>query len=69
MPPMQNEATLVGVADAAEVLGLSVDTVKRAARSGQLAPAIKMPGKTGAYLFRREDVEQFAAQRATGRAA
>jgi predicted DNA-binding transcriptional regulator AlpA len=59
---MTNTA-LLGVADVKSLTGLTVDTIKRAARSGDLPVALKMPGKTGAYLFDRADVAEWAARR------
>ena len=53
----------IGAAEAAGVAGVSVETIKRAARAGLIPVTLKMPGKTGAYLFRIADVEQYAAQR------
>ena len=54
----------IGAAEAAEVAGVSVETITRAARSGRLPFALKMPGPTGAYLFTREAVEAYAEERA-----
>lgn len=50
--------------EAAGVLNTSVATVKRLAVAGTLPPAMKLPGKTGAYLFAKRDVERLAAKRA-----
>lgn len=44
-------------AQAAELLGKSVATVNRMVLLGRLAPAAKLPGKTGAYLFDRTQIE------------
>lgn len=46
-----------------DVLGLSVVQVCRLARSGELPPVAKAPGKRGAYLFDPADVEHFRAIR------
>lgn len=54
----------IGAREASEVVGVSVETITRAARSGQLPYAVKMPGDTGAYLFTREAVEQYRQERA-----
>lgn len=43
----------------AEILGLNRATVNRRAAAGEL-PAIKLPGRTGAYLFDRALIEQLA---------
>jgi len=45
------------------MLGKSVATVNRLALAGVLRPVMKLPGKTGAYLFAREDVEALAVKR------
>lgn len=54
---------LIGTADAAEILGVSVRTVKRLAKIGELRHAMKMGGDTGAYLFLRGDVERLRDER------
>ena len=51
---------LVATAEAAEILTCSGRTVLRLVESGRLAPAVKIPGQTGAYLFHRSDVEALA---------
>ena len=59
-----SRSELLGVSEAAEVLGVSKATVKRAALSGALKPAHKMPGDSGAYLFTRAAVLAYAEKRA-----
>lgn len=50
--------------EAAELLGVAeISTVMRYVRLGKLVPARKLPGRTGAYLFRRRDVEKLAQHR------
>lgn len=56
---------LVTTAEAALILGRSVATVNRLAASGQLTPTHKLPGKTGAYLFNRSDIEAAAHDKAS----
>ena len=58
------ETRLLGVADVSGWTGYTIDAVKRAAKSGELPVALKMPGKTGAYLFDKADVAEWAARRA-----
>jgi excisionase family DNA binding protein len=64
MPPrlahVDNE--LLSTADAAKILGLSADMVRLLAREGRLQPAAQTT--RGLRLFRREDVEELAAERA-----
>ena len=51
--------------EALEILGLGdPSTVSRYVSVGILAPSRKLPGRTGAFLFRRADVERLAAKRA-----
>lgn len=55
--------------EAAEVLGLNLSTVNKLVRSGKLKPArtVDGPRRVALYLFRRADVERFAATRRTRR--
>jgi excisionase family DNA binding protein len=48
---------LITTADAAKVLGVHVATISRMVAAGRLVPAVKVPGKRGAFLFHPEDVE------------
>lgn len=56
---MQDE--LLPTKAVAELLGRSVATINRWAQERLLEPAIEMEGTTGARLFRRSDVDAFAA--------
>lgn len=56
---MSQSAHLLSTAEVAVLLGKSRATVKRMALSGNLKPALKLPGDTGAYLFDPKDVEAF----------
>lgn len=51
------EPDLVGTVEAAEILGVSLATIKRLASKGDLPHVVKMRGGTGAYLFDRAVVE------------
>lgn len=55
MPNDQQE--LIGTAEAARLRGVDIRTIQRWATSGVLEPAAKIPGRTGAYLFHRGDIE------------
>jgi len=59
-----SRSELMGVRQVAESKGCSTATVKRAALSGELPYELKMPGASGAYLFTREAVEAWRAERA-----
>lgn len=52
--------------EALKLLGYSDPSwVSKRVKSGALVPSRKLPGKRGAYLFRRADVEAFAARSRT----
>lgn len=51
---------LISMTEAAELLGIPLRTAQMMARQGRLPVALKMPGLTGAYLFRRSDIEAAA---------
>lgn len=61
------DPAIVGTAEAAELLGVSVRTIHRMTAKGLISPTGKLPGPTGAYLFGRADVLDLA--RHLGRAA
>ena len=50
-------ADLISTTEAADLLGLERSTVIRWIRERRIEPAMKISGLTGAYLFRRSDVE------------
>lgn len=52
---------LITVAEAAQSLGVSIATVHRRVKRGDITPAMQLPGPTGAYLLRRSDVLALAA--------
>ena len=54
----------IGCAAAAQILGCSTAKVKRLAKSGQLVAAFKMDGQTGAYVFARSTVLDYAERHA-----
>lgn len=57
MPNPDTSTTLLTAAELARQYGRNVRTVHRMVRSGRLSPAMKLPGRTGALLFRAEDAE------------
>lgn len=59
--PMSDD--LIGTAGVAERLGVTVATVNRWAKERRLQPAVKLPGRTGARLYRLADVEAYEAAR------
>ena len=67
-------SNIVGITDlltagaAAKIIGVAEVTVQRWAKSGRIK-AGKLPGRTGAYLIARAEVERAAAERAARKAA
>ena len=55
-------AELLTLKQAADRTGKSHRTIQRWVESGRLTHALKLPGDTGAYLFRPEDVDRAAEQ-------
>ena len=60
----QPPTDLIGTAEVCRLLECNPATVGRWAASGKLPAAHKLPGKNGAFLFRRADVEKLAAEKA-----
>ena len=54
---------LVGSSDAAKILGVHPATVTRLVDSGDLTPAGRLGGDSGAFVFHRADVEKLAEKR------
>lgn len=52
----------IGARDVAAILHLSVPTVKRRAKAGEIPSILKAPGQTGAYVFDRKVIEALAAE-------
>lgn len=55
---------LITTAQVAELLNITVAWANKQAKAGRLPVAHKLPGLTGAYLFRRDEIEQIAVGRA-----
>lgn len=53
---------LVSSAQAATIHGVDVTTINRWAKSGRLRVVVKAPGRTGANLFDRAEVEALLPQ-------
>lgn len=61
--PKRGEELLSTTQVCDEFGGLDRSTVVRWVQMGHLQAAMKLPGATGAYLFRRADVERLLAKR------
>lgn len=59
-----SDELFVGSAESCRILEIHPATLTRWVGSGVLEAAHKLPGKNGAYLFRRADIEALAAKRA-----
>lgn len=53
---MDKPGDLIGTSEVCALLGVDRSTVKRWVDHERLKPAGKLPGATGAYLFKRGDV-------------
>lgn len=60
---MPNPDELIGSSEAASIIGVSRATLTRWVQSGEIEPAKKLPGLTGAALFERADIDAKAAER------
>lgn len=54
----------IGSAEVCRLLRINQATVGRWVEAQKLVPIHKLPGKNGAYLFSRADVDKLAAERA-----
>jgi predicted site-specific integrase-resolvase len=52
---------LIGSAEVCEWAGIDRSTLSRHIAAGKLAPAVQLPGKTGAMLFDRKAVAVYIA--------
>lgn len=51
---------LIGSAEAASLLGISVSHFHRKVLSGHICPVRKLPGSKGAYVFERKEIDRIA---------
>lgn len=49
--PSMSSPTLIGITEAAEILGLPIRTVKRKVQNGTIPHVAKLAGATGAYVL------------------
>ncbi|KAB2583974.1 hypothetical protein BS297_17665 [Rhodococcus erythropolis] len=64
MLPDMTIQDLIGSTESCRLLRVDKSTLTRWAKTGVLNPATKLPGRNGALLFERTDVEKLAAARA-----
>lgn len=66
MPSLgQQETKLIGAALAATALGIPRRDIPRLVKADELHPAVKLEGRTGAYLFEASEVERVRLARAS----
>lgn len=58
MPPPD----LIGTAEAADIIGVERSTIAHWMAKGRIAAHLKLPGRTGAVLFDRAEVERVRAE-------
>ena len=61
------DAQLIGSAEACALLNIDRSTLTRWIAAGKLAPASKMPGSNGAFVFARAVIEALAQTAAGAR--
>ena len=64
---MTEASTLIGTAEAAEVIGVERSTLTRWVQLGRMTAAHKLPGRNGVVLFDRAEVDRVAAEYAAER--
>jgi predicted DNA-binding transcriptional regulator AlpA len=62
---MRTTGELITTAQASELLGITVAWINKQAAKGRIPYVQKLPGRTGAYVFDREEIERLAATRTT----
>ena len=60
---METGTDLVGSSESCRILDIHPATLTRWVAAGSVIPAHKLPGKNGAFLFNRADIEQLAEKR------
>ncbi len=66
---METDQLVLGTAEAAEILGVSLSTVTRWAVNGKLPPLRKLDGLTGSFVFEAGVVRRLAEERRNGHRA
>lgn len=61
---MPKPSALIGSTEACRILEIHPATLLRWIKQKRIVPAHKLPSDNGAYLFKREDVDRLAADRA-----
>lgn len=56
---------LINAEQAAERLGISKSTLLRRTRTGQVPAATKLPGRTGAFVYDEDTIDDLAAEAAS----
>lgn len=54
---------IIGSTEACTILGVDKSTLSRMVADQRLTPTHKLPGRNGAFLFNRDDIERAATER------
>lgn len=65
LTPMPKHSGLIGSAESCQTLKIHPATLLRWIADGKITPAHKLPGRNGAYLFNRDDINALADERAS----
>ena len=60
---MHSNQNLISTREVAERLGVDTTTVTRRVARGEIVPAVRAPGRRGAFLFAADAVEKLAADK------
>lgn len=58
---MPDTTEQIGSREACQILSIDKSTLSRWVAAGRLTPLVKLPGRNGAMLFGRSDVEALAS--------
>ncbi len=59
--PEAKTPDLVGSAEVCRIANIDKSTLSRHVAAGKIAPRVRLPGKNGAWLFDRSDVDRYVS--------
>jgi excisionase family DNA binding protein len=63
--PQTPAPDLIASIDVARQLGINRSTLTRWIKDGTAVPSMRMPGRTGAYLFSRDELDRLLESRSS----